>query len=208
VYRVLRARGRLAEAGGAEDGRTLVLFSLALLDGTSLAEIEELFSGAGYGPAALSQAERRRLKGMIGSTAAGVSLPAFVEADFRRRFGADWAREAEALTAGRAPVDLRVNGGSREAVAAELRAVGLTVDETPWSAWGLRLPPGSDVAGTAAWREGRVEVQDEGSQLRPGWPARGQGMWWWTTARGAGVRRWRSRRRFSSLSPGQEAGHA
>ena len=162
VFACLRARGRLAAAGGAEDGRTLVLWSLRLLDGLELAEIERLYSGAGYAPAALSDEERARLAGP--SEAGAAELPGFVEADFRRRFGEDWAAEARALTAGRAPVDLRVTGG-REVVAAELRAVGLAVEETPWSAFGLRLPAGSDVQATAAWREGRVEVQDEGSQV-------------------------------------------
>ncbi|MBW3617430.1 MAG: RsmB/NOP family class I SAM-dependent RNA methyltransferase [Proteobacteria bacterium] len=166
VFRCLRNRARLADAGGAEDGRTLVLWSLRLLDGRDPEEIERLFSGAGYAPAALSDAERTRLSAM--KVGAEASLPGFVEADFRRRFGANWAREAEALIATRAPVDVRVNGGDREAVAGELRAARLAAQETPWSAWGLRLPAGSDVQGTVAWREGRVEVQDEGSQLAAG----------------------------------------
>ncbi len=163
AFRCLRNRARLADAGGAEDGRTLVLWSLRLLDGREPEEIERLFSGAGYAPAALSDAERTRLSAM--EVGAEASLPGFVEADFRRRFGANWAREAEALIATRAPVDVRVNGSDREAVAGELRAAGLAAQKTPWSAWGLRLPAGSDVQRTGAWREGRIEVQDEGSQL-------------------------------------------
>lgn len=165
VFRVLRARGRLAEAGGAEDGRTLVLFSLALLDRLGSAEIETLFSRAGYGPAALSDAERVRLAATVTADLGVTSLPGFVEADFRQRFGADWEREVKALLGARAPVDLRVNGGTQDAVADELRAAGLAAETTPWSAWGLRLSAGSDVQATAAWREGRVEVQDEGSQI-------------------------------------------
>lgn len=162
VFACLRARGQLAAGGGAEDGRTLVLFSLRLLDGLSIEQIEVLHSGAGYAPAPLSAAERARLEAAEGQPG---RVPAFVEADFRARFGEAWAAEAEALIGGRAPLDLRVNGGSREAVANELRRAGLSVEATPWSAWGLRLPGGSEVQTTAAWREGRVEVQDEGSQL-------------------------------------------
>jgi 16S rRNA (cytosine967-C5)-methyltransferase len=162
VFACLRARGRLSAAGGAEDGRTLVLFSLRLLDGRGLPEIEALFSGAGYAPAALTEAERVRLS--VPESAAA-RLPEFVEADFQRRFRAEAGGEGEALLNARAALDLRVNGGDREAVAAELRNAGFAVELTPWSAWGLRLPGGSDVGATAAWREGRVEVQDEGSQL-------------------------------------------
>jgi len=162
VFACLRARGRLAAAGGAEDGRTLVLFSLRLLDRLEMEGIEALFSGVGHAPAALTQGERARLS--AAESGAG-RLPGFVEADFRRKFGAAWAEEGEALLNARAPLDVRVNGVSREAVAAELAAAGFAPEPTPWSAWGLRLPAGSDVKGTPAWREGRLEVQDEGSQI-------------------------------------------
>src|SRR5690606_38965151 len=62
VYRVIRARARLMWAmGGREDGRALVIGSLALIDGLTLDEIEALHSGEGYGPKPLSKQERARL---------------------------------------------------------------------------------------------------------------------------------------------------
>jgi 16S rRNA (cytosine967-C5)-methyltransferase len=63
----------------------------------------------------------------------------------------------------RAPLDLRVNRlkSDREQVAALLPEAVLT----PISPLGLRLPEGFRVEETDAWREGLVEVQDEGSQL-------------------------------------------
>jgi 16S rRNA (cytosine967-C5)-methyltransferase len=64
---------------------------------------------------------------------------------------------------GRAPLDLRVNrlkGTPAQAIA----AIGGAV-ETPHSPIGLRLPEGTKVEETEAWRAGLVEVQDEGSQL-------------------------------------------
>lgn len=179
VYRCLRARSRLAWAMDADTGRALVLGSLALVDGLPLAEIEGLYSGQGYGPAPLTEAERRRLAGTEGGPPGWVAagLPDFVVEDFQRVFGAGWASEAEALMAPRAPIDLRVNG-DRDAVAAELAAAGLAPEMTPWSAQGLRLAPEPppNVQALAAFREGRIEIQDEGSQLaawlagaRPGW---------------------------------------
>ena len=171
VYRALRNRARLAWAGGADDGRTLVLFSLALTDGLSLEEIEALYSGAGYGPAPLTDEERARLSSAGGEPPEWVrtGLPAFVAADFQRRFGDDWAAEAEALMTPRAPIDLRVNGlktAVDDALAA-LAAEGLQPQATPYSAWGLRAPaePPPNVQALAAFRDGRVEIQDEGSQL-------------------------------------------
>ncbi|MGC2414556.1 MAG: RsmB/NOP family class I SAM-dependent RNA methyltransferase, partial [Stellaceae bacterium] len=51
--------------------------------------------------------------------------------------------------------------GARRALAAE----GIVAEPTPWSPLGLRLKHRAPLAGTAAFKEGLVEVQDEGSQL-------------------------------------------
>ena len=50
---------------------------------------------------------------------------------------------------------------------AELRAAGLSPEPTPWSAWGLRLPsePAPNVQALEAFKSGRIEIQDEGSQI-------------------------------------------
>jgi 16S rRNA (cytosine967-C5)-methyltransferase len=63
----------------------------------------------------------------------------------------------------RAPLDLRVNRlrATREQAVEHLpEAV-----PTPLSPIGLRVPEGSRVEETEAWRSGLVEIQDEGSQL-------------------------------------------
>jgi 16S rRNA (cytosine967-C5)-methyltransferase len=66
-----------------------------------------------------------------------------------------------------APLDLRVNDwkAKREDVLAELRQAGLDVAATPFSPWGLRVQGRPALQDTAAFRDGRFEVQDEGSQL-------------------------------------------
>ncbi len=172
VYRVLRARGRLVWAmGGREDGRALVIGSLSLIDGLSLEEIEALHSGDGYGPRPLSKQERARITAgegeLPGWVAAG--LPEFVVEDFKTIFGDRWSEEARELMAPRAPIDLRVNTAKApvEAVLAELAAAGLTPEPTPWSAAGLRLAsePPPNVQALEAFKAGRIEIQDEGSQI-------------------------------------------
>ena len=176
VYRCLRARQRLLwamgtnESGGRE-GRSLVLASLALIDGLAMEDIAALFGGAGYGPEPLSTAERERLAA-AGDEAPGwvaAGLPAFVVERFRRQFGADWVAEALALMLPRAPIDLRVNGArtTRQAMIDALRAEGLAAEATSLSAFGIRLPaePPPNLAKLAAYRDGLVEIQDEGSQL-------------------------------------------
>ena len=172
VYKVIRARGRLVWAmGGREDGRALVIGSLSLIDGLSVEEIEALHSGDGYGPKPLSKQERGRISAtaddLPGWVAAG--LPEFVVDDFKNTFGERWADEAEGLMVPRAPIDLRVNGAKATVaeVMAELREAGLSPERTPWSAWGLRLSaePPPNVQALEAFKAGRVEIQDEGSQI-------------------------------------------
>lgn len=169
VFKVLRARARLSWImGGREDGRALVIGSLSALDGLSLEEIEALHSGEGYGPRPLSKQERSRITAgegdLPGWVAAG--LPEFVVEDFRATYGDRWTEEARALMEPRAPIDLRVVGDV-EAVAAELREAGLSPEPTPWSPQGLRLAaePPPNVQALDAFKTGRIEIQDEGSQV-------------------------------------------
>jgi 16S rRNA (cytosine967-C5)-methyltransferase len=63
----------------------------------------------------------------------------------------------------RAPLDLRINSArtNREAMLSEFPEA----HPTPVSPWGLRLPSDTRVDETRAYREGLVEIQDEGSQL-------------------------------------------
>ncbi|HWQ87315.1 RsmB/NOP family class I SAM-dependent RNA methyltransferase [Brevundimonas sp.] len=171
VYEVLRARGRLVRAmGGREDGRALVIGSLAFLDGLSLEEIEALHSGDGYGPRPLSKQERARIEAGEGDLPdwAAAGLPEFVAEDLKTTFGDRWSEEAAALMA-RAPVDLRVNTAKTtvEAARRDLTAGGLTPAPTPWSAVGLRLPsePAPNVQSLQAFNVGEIEIQDEGSQI-------------------------------------------
>ncbi len=172
VYKVLRARGRLSWImGGREDGRALVIGSLHAIDGLSLEEIEALHSGDGYGPRPLSKQERSRITAgqgeLPGWVAAG--LPEFVVEDFKATFGDRWAEEAHALMAPRAPIDLRVNDAAAtvDEVEAELKAAGLDVSRSPWSAVGLRVPsePPPNIQALEGFKAGRFEIQDEGSQV-------------------------------------------
>ncbi|MDV6329541.1 RsmB/NOP family class I SAM-dependent RNA methyltransferase [Asticcacaulis sp. 201] len=174
VYRCLRGKQRLLWAMQADErgaGRALVLASLSLVDGLSIPEIEVLFSGEGYGPKALSQAERERLEGGEGEAPAWVTtgLPQFVVSRFETQFGADWPAEATALMMPRAPIDLRVNGNktTREAMIEALEADGLSPEPTPFSKYGIRLSaePPPNLVKLDIYQSGQIEIQDEGSQL-------------------------------------------
>ncbi len=171
VYAVLRARTRLAWSMGEDGGRALVLAALRRDDQLDIAGIEALFDGIDYAPEALTADERDRLRAPQEPApnwiAAGV--PAFVVPMLQAQFGDDWLAEAQALTSGRAPLDLRVNTlrGEVEQALSLLAVDDIKPERSPFSAHGLRLPPerGADIARWRAFQTGWVEVQDEASQI-------------------------------------------
>ncbi len=66
-----------------------------------------------------------------------------------------------------AALDLRVNSllASREEVLASLHEAGLEADPTPWSPMGVRVTGRPMLQRLPVFESGKVEVQDEGSQL-------------------------------------------
>jgi 16S rRNA (cytosine967-C5)-methyltransferase len=139
---VFRAIRRAAERPAS--GRSAVLGlahdEAALLD---------LF-GEPRGPEALSDQEGPAPAGMV---------PEWLQSELSPLVGED---EWRALL-DRAPLDLRVNISriSRD----ELQPQFEGASPTPLSPWGLRLPPDKHIDDQPAFRDGLVEVQDEGSQL-------------------------------------------
>lgn len=183
VYACARTRARLAWAMGREDGRGLVLGSLALIDGLSVEEISALCSGDAHAPAPLTAQERDRLSARDPGSPPGwvcAGLPAFVARDMQLRCGEAWVAEAEALMLPRAPIDLRVNRALTgvEAVEAALGEAGLSPGRTPIALNGLRLSaePPPNLARLAAFRGGGFEIQDEGSQIAAGLVGAGPGQ--------------------------------
>lgn len=95
------------------------------------------------------------------------NLPEWMAAPLREQLGdADfWALvEATQLPA---PLDLRVNIGKakREEVMQELAGHDIAAQPTPYSPWGLRVDGKPALNKAEAFTAGRIEVQDEGSQL-------------------------------------------
>ncbi len=95
------------------------------------------------------------------------NLPDWLAGALRTQLGDDafWPL-VEALDAP-APLDLRVNTvkGGREAAMAALKAAGIDAKPTPHSPWGLRIASKPALNRLEIFKQGLVEVQDEGSQL-------------------------------------------
>jgi 16S rRNA (cytosine967-C5)-methyltransferase len=171
VFAIARRRALLAWRMHGEDARRLVIGSL-VLEGLCADEIAALFDGAQYGPPRLTDEERTA----IATSPSGEpplrvhgEYPQWLESDLRRAFGDGLLVEMQAMQS-RASIDLRANTlvTTRDALAAALHAEGFAVEPTPFSPWGLRLPPGEGSAKLSASRlftTGHFEFQDEAAQI-------------------------------------------
>ena len=179
VRQRLRLDWHLARIGMAPTPRLLLLAQMLLAKagddhGRARQAVEAAFDGTHYGPPVLDPAERRAAAALAGRALVDpampdgprLNLPDWMVPGLRQRFGEALPREAAGLEA-EAPLDLRANllKGDRGRAAAMLAAEGIAATSTPFSPWGLRLPARRPIAASAAYRDGVVEVQDEGSQV-------------------------------------------
>ena len=139
VYAAIRACGPVPKHGRAAMLRL----------GQGDPSILPLFDGSNYGPAPIGAKEV--------SAEGGVAPDWLVE-----RLAASGVEGEEAMALlDRAPLDVRVN-----TLKAERATLALPVETEPTAAPnGLRLPIGTQVEQWAEYRDGKVEVQDTGSQL-------------------------------------------
>jgi 16S rRNA (cytosine967-C5)-methyltransferase len=94
------------------------------------------------------------------------SLPDFLAAKFREAFGEESFRAVEAMNE-RAPLTARVNPlkADRAALQKRLAAEGVDSTPTPLSPLGLWLETRVNIFSLESFRDGLLELQDEGSQL-------------------------------------------
>ena len=172
VYDTLRRKLSCAWLMGEASARAELMGMLHRERGLALEDIANLFSGARFAPAPLTESERAALAGdALGAAPAHVlgDYPEWLDPHFSRVFGDDRIAEGEAL-ASRAPLDLRVNTlkGERDEIAPKL--AHLNAEPSRWSPVGLRIRLPADAKNPAinaepAFLKGLIEIQDEGSQL-------------------------------------------
>ena len=184
AYGVLRSRAKLLwwlereeclPEALAPRARALVIAYLALAEGWNADQIAGSFDGQRHNPEKLEAAERQLAKSLAGQSLEREEQPPHVlfevpEAlweSFEAVFEDAISEELQALLL-EAPLDLRVNRAkaSREQAAKALASEGIATGPTALSPFGLRVADGrTPVSATKAFKEGLVEVQDEGSQL-------------------------------------------
>lgn len=171
VYAVLRRRAELAAACGGEEARLLAFAALRLVEGKVLAEIEALADGSRHAPAELTWEEKTAinaasLPGAGAPPHIRFNYPEFLQVELERAFGPRLEAEMAALLE-RAPTDLRVNTlkSSRDKALAALAEAGIASEPCALSPWGIRLLARANLPGLQLFRDGTIEIQDEGSQL-------------------------------------------
>ncbi|WP_127088253.1 RsmB/NOP family class I SAM-dependent RNA methyltransferase [Aquabacter cavernae] len=178
IYGLLRHHARLGwwlEKHGRPDvPRNRLLAWLALDGGKTRDQVQALFSGGRFAPAALTDAERALLVKLQGCTLDHPAMSEEVRGEcpdwalepLRRRFREAFPREMAALLTP-APLDLRVNPikATRDDMVRALRDLGLPAEPSRMAPYGIRVNERPSLSGLHMLKSGEVEIQDEGSQL-------------------------------------------
>ncbi|MBC8337403.1 MAG: RsmB/NOP family class I SAM-dependent RNA methyltransferase [Alphaproteobacteria bacterium] len=180
IYDILRHRARLdwwIERTGSDSKpgpRTRLIAELALEKKSSPKDIRKIFSGATHCPQPMTPEEDALAEALYGRPLVHADMTSPVTLEYPdwmdRSLQALWperlAEEMSALNQP-APVDLRVNTlkTSPDAARKALKDAFIDTEPTALSPIGLRLTGKARLAGTTAFKQGWIEVQDEGSQL-------------------------------------------
>jgi 16S rRNA (cytosine967-C5)-methyltransferase len=179
LWAALRSRARLTwmveRFGGKPSARTLMIAHLLLGEGRSAQDLRPLFdTRMPHAPQPLSDQEQGLIDLLAGKPLEYREMPRETRLEtpewlFPRLepiFGEALDAELAALLV-EAPLDLRVNTlkGDRESTMAALAEEGIDAEPGTLSPWSLRLDGRPNIAATNTFRDGFVEVQDEGSQL-------------------------------------------
>lgn len=161
VFSALRCRRSFAVLGGAETGRGLTLGALRA-EGSAP---EAVFSGQGYGPSPLEDAELTAPRDFA-SAAERLDIPDWVWPSFSSSLG-DQAEAAATALQTRAPVHLRVNllRGNRANAIEALAEEGIICAPHPASETALDVTTGArKIRNSTCFADGLVELQDAASQ--------------------------------------------
>ena len=178
VYGVLRRRAQvdwwLDRFSAPVSGRSRVFAYSVLTQRLAVSALPARGDADPYAPDAADPAERDLLQHLEGAALDDPSQPDAVRSNFpdwaAGRLSEQFPGRIDALAAAlsaEAPVDIRANSlkTTREEVQARLAADGIETTPCPLSPIGLRLTRRRPLTGTAAFKDGLFEVQDEGSQL-------------------------------------------
>ena len=160
AFAVLRRKRSLEAAAGSDEPQALVAAALVRVLGLSGRALDGLVD-----PALLDRLRAARNEAF--PPAVRADLPDWLWERLAAAHGAEEAMRIAQGLANPAPLDLRVNVAriGREEAQARLAEEGIEAVATPYSPAGLRAAGKPAINRSALYRDGLVEVQDEGSQL-------------------------------------------
>jgi len=163
VYGLLRNKSvytSFSESGVGPAMRRLTLLGLA--DAVGVDALGGLSEEEAQWLERVMQIDRAHL-----SLAMKSNMPAWIWDKFVAKLGEEGALQLAQSLNTPAPLDLRVNimKASREDVLAALAAAPIVAEPTPYSATGLRVKKKPSIQNLPLFKDGTIEVQDEGSQL-------------------------------------------
>lgn len=180
IYAVLRRRGELdwwiarLASRLTTHGRTRLLVALVLIQRWTPDDIRRACDGDRFRPASLSKEEDRLISVIDDEKTRHDDMPPHVVGNFpswlephlEAALGSDLAREVAALNQS-AALDLRVNTLKLDREKAQVALAQDKIDaaRTKYSPIGLRIVERIPLSTLAIFRNGGIEVQDEGSQL-------------------------------------------
>ena len=176
MYAVLRNFHRLAWwMGGDASARSLTLAASILSGNANMEDLVGWCDGEKYRPRPLTSSEIQNLRKLksgggylspIQPDAVRCNLPEWLYDEAVRVFNGNVEQELAALNT-IAPLDLRVNElkMNRDRAEDTLGALGIEVSKTKYAPSGLRLMFPQSIERLPLFKNGCIEIQDEGSQI-------------------------------------------
>jgi len=173
VYDALRRRASIAWRIGGDTPWHLAVGAALFEWGLDPQKLNADFAEDRHAPRPIPEETIRSVEAAdLGTAPAAIraDVPDWIAPHLEAALGPDWIAEGVAL-AGRPPLDLRVNTLKANRDKALRQLANLGAEPTRYSPVGLRIAPVDgprrhpNVQAEEAFRRGRVEVQDEGSQL-------------------------------------------
>ena len=160
IYSVLRNKTFYTDFAGGATMRRLVLMGMA--DAVGLESLGGLSEDETEFLKRIQEIDRNLLPAKQRA-----NLPDWLYEKFVAQYGEEETLQLAAVLNTPAPLDLRVNSlkADREKVIAELATAPIKAEPTPYAPLGLRVFKKPALQNLPLFKEGAIEVQDEGSQV-------------------------------------------
>ncbi len=178
LYRIMREYHRLGwwitRSGSEVNARTLVIAAVMLGKEHNAASVETAFTGEKYAPEQLSPAEKKLMLSLEGQNLEHPDMPLREKLEcpewafdsLRQALGDRFEKEMSAMLTA-APLDLRINTikTNRDDVLDQLKEDGMDAHAGKTSPLCVRVFGRPPISQHFLYKEGYIEIQDEGSQM-------------------------------------------